>query len=208
MSQRDENWFALRAGKFTGSRFADLMARTRSGPSASRKNLITRLAVERLIGTCVETYSNFAMQRGIELEPEAIAAYEDNRLVAVELIDFVPHQTLEFCGCSPDGLVGENGMVEVKCPSAEAKHFGALRHGEHAQEYRWQLQGQLWVCGRSWVDAVSYDPRFPPGLQLAIVRVERDEAAIAELRDECIKAEAEVREQVEWMRGRANSEES
>lgn len=199
MSQRDEAWFAARAGKITASRMGDLMAKTRSGPSASCKNLITRLAVERIIGTCVETYSNAAMQRGIELESEAIRAYEDAELVAVELVDFVQHPELPCVSCSPDGLVGDDGMVEVKCPFAEAKHFEALRYGAHAQEYRWQLQGQLWVTGRRWVDAVSYDPRFPAGLQLAIVRVERDEAAIAELHAECLAADDEVIAQVRWM---------
>ena len=200
MSQGTPEWMALRSGKFTGSRFAELMAKTRSGPSTSRKNLITRLAVERLIGTCVETYSNFAMQRGTELEPEAIKAYEDSELLVVERVDFVQHPELEFVGCSPDGLVGDDGMCEVKCPAAEAKHYEALRYGSHVQEYCWQLQGQLWVTGRQWVDAVSFDPRFPPGLELAIVRVERDEKAIAELQTECIAANDEVNEMVLWFK--------
>lgn len=199
--QGTPEWLAMRAGKFTGSRFADLMARTKSGPSTSRKNLITRLAVERLIGTCVETYSNFAMQRGTELEPEAIRAYEDQNLLTVETVDFIQHPELPFVGVSPDGLIADDGLVEVKCPSAEAKHYDALRYGSHAEEYRWQIQGQLWVSGRAWCDAVSYDPRFI-GLELAVVRVERDEKAIAELMNECIAAEAEVLEQVEWMNTR------
>lgn len=202
--QRDDEWFRRRAGKFTGSRFAELMAKTKSGPSASRKNLITRLAIERLIGNCVETYSNFAMQRGIELEPDALKAYENDQLLVVESVDFLDHPTLDYVGCSPDGMVGDDGMVEVKCPAAEAKHYEALRYGAHAQEYRWQLQGQLWVSGRRWVDAVSYDPRFP-GLELAIVRVERDEVAIRELESECIAANDEVNEELEYMINRRNA---
>lgn len=200
--QRDAQWFIDRAGKFTGSRFSDLMAKTRSGPAASRKNLITRLAVERLIGTCVETYSNAAMQRGTELEPAAIEAYENDQLCAVEFADFILHPKLPYVGISPDGLVGDDGLVEVKCPTAEAKHYEALRFGSHADEYKWQIQGQLWVTGRSWCDAVSYDPRFPDGLQLAIVRVDRDESAIAELEAECIAAQSEVAEQVAWFEQR------
>jgi len=195
--QRDAQWFRDRAGKITASRMADLMARTRTGSSASRKNLITRLAVERMIGTCVETYSNAAMRRGIELEDEARRTYEDHELLAVEQVDFVQHPKFPFISCSPDGLVGADGMVEIKCPSAEAKHYEALRYGAHAVEYRWQLQGQLWVCNRAFVDAVSYDPRFV-GLELAIVRVERDEKAIAELEAECIAANEEVTEQLKW----------
>lgn len=202
MEQRTPEWFAKRAGKFTGSRFSDLMARTRTGPAASRKNLIVTLAVERITGTCVETYQNGAMLRGIELEPEARAAYELHELVSVVEIDFIQHE-LPFVGCSPDGLVGDDGMVEIKCPSAAGKHYDALMSGAHADEYRWQLQGQLWVANRRWVDAVSYDPRFPDGLQLAITRVERDEQAISELEAACIEADAEVEAAVEQLRKKA-----
>lgn len=188
-----EGFFTMRAGKFTGSRLSDLMAKkTRSGPAASRANLITALAVERITGTCVETYQNGAMLRGTELEPEARAAYEMFAGVLVEEVAFVEHPSLPYVGVSPDGMVNDDGMVELKCPAAMAKQLAALRSGEHATEYKWQLQGQLWVCGRRWVDAVSYDPRFPEGLQLAVVRVERDEEAITELEAECIKANDEV----------------
>ena len=203
MDQRTPEWFAKRAGKFTASRFGDLMARTKSGPSASRRNTVVTLAVERMLGTCVETFQNGAMQRGIDLEPEARAAYELHELVAVQQVDFIEHPTLWYVGCSPDGLVGDDGMVEIKCPASAAKHYDALMTGAHAVEYAWQLQGQLWVSGRQWVDAVSYDPRFPPGLQLAIVRVMRDEAKIAELSAECIAAEAEVEMAVEQLRKKA-----
>ena len=190
-------WFTLRAGKFTGSRFSDLMARTKSGPSTSRANLLATLAVERLTGMCVETYSNAAMQRGTELEPEARAAYEAHIGDLVQEVAWIPHPTLDYVGISPDGLVGEDGLCEFKCPSAMAKHLEALRSGSHAVEYRWQLQGQLWVTGRQWVDAVSYDPRFPEGLRLAITRVTRDETAIAELESACKVAEAELQAMVE-----------
>ena len=196
MAQRDEQWFKDRAGKFTGSRFSDLMAKTKSGPSTSRKNLITRLAIERIRGTCMDTYSNFAMQRGTELEPDAIEAYENAQLVAVEAIDFIQHPDLDFVGVSPDGLVGDDGLVEVKCPLAEDKHYEALDAGAHVREYFWQLQGQLWVSGRQWIHAVSFDPRWPPGLQLAITRVARDEKAIKELAVECVVANNEVNERV------------
>ena len=199
--QRDAEWFAKRAGKFTGSRFAELMAKTKSGPSASRANLIVRLAVERILGTCVDTYQNAAMLRGIEMEAEALAAYESYAGVLVEAVDFL-EGPLPFVGCSPDGLVGDDGMVEAKCPTAEAKHFEALRSGAHATEYRWQLQGNLWVGKRQWIDAASYDPRFPAHLQLAVTRVERDESAIQELEAACIKADAEVTAIVEWMNER------
>jgi len=192
MEQRSPEWFAVKAGKFSGSRFAALMAKTRTGPSASRANLIAQLAVERINGTCEQGYQSAAMLRGTDLEPEALRAYEETRLCVVEPVAWMPHPAHSFVGCSPDGLVGSEGMVEVKCPEAYAKHLAAIRDGAHAQEYAWQLQGQLWVADRAWVDAVSYDPRWPEWLRLVVVRVERDEAAISELEAACIEAEAEV----------------
>lgn len=192
MDQRTEAWLALRAGKFTGSRFADLMARTKTGPAASRANLIAALAVERITRCCVPTYTNAAMQRGVDLEPEARSAYEAHAGVLVEEIAFIEHPTLPNVGVSPDGLVDDDGMVEIKCPDAMAKHLAAIRTGSHATEYRWQLQGQLWVAQRQWVDAVSYDPRYPEHLRLAVVRVEADPKAHAELETAVKDAEIEV----------------
>lgn len=191
-AQESQDWLTARAGKFTASRASDLMARTKSGPSASRSNLIALLAVERITGQPVETYQNAAMQRGIETEAEARDAYSFERTVAVDECGFIPHPTIPNVGASPDGLVGDDGLLEIKCPASMAKHADALRTGAHAVEYRWQLQHQLMVTGRQWVDAVSYDPRYPDGLRLAITRVHRDEAAIAELVAEINKAEAEV----------------
>lgn len=192
MEQGSQEWLALRAGKFTGSRFADLMAMTKSGPSTSRANLLTTLALERLTGQPEETFQNDAMRRGTELEPLARGAYEAHTGELVEQAAFVAHVSLPFCGVSPDGLLGSDGLVEIKCPASQAKHLAALRNGAHASEYKWQVQGQLWVSGRAWCDVVSYDPRFPEGLQLAIVRIERDEVAIKALEESCIAANIEV----------------
>ena len=191
-AQEGADWLLSRAGKFTASRASDLMAKTKTGPSASRGNLIALLAVERLTGQCVETYQNAAMQRGIETEAEARDAYSFAKGVAVDEAGFIACDQLPNTGCSPDGLVGDDGLVEIKCPASMAKHLDALRSGAHAVEYHWQLQHQLMVTGRQWVDAASYDPRFPEHLQLAVTRVTRDEAAIAELTAEIIKADAEV----------------
>ena len=169
------------------------MARTKSGPSASRANLIALLAVERIIGECVPTYTNAAMQRGIELEAEARDAYSFEHGVVVVESGFVLADDLPNCGASPDGFVGDDGLTEFKCPASMQKHYEALRSGSHADEYRWQLQHQLMVTGREWVDAVSYDPRYPDGLQLAVKRIERDEKAITSLRKAINEAEAEVK---------------
>lgn len=192
MEQGSPEWLALRAGKFTGSRFADLMAVTKSGPSASRGNLIVQVALERLTGAPEDTFQNDAMRRGTELEPFARGAYEAHTGELVEQVAFIVHPNLAFVGISPDGLVGKVGMIEAKCPASQAKHLAALRNGAHAAEYRWQVQGQLWVAEREWCDVVSYDPRYPEGLQIAITRVFRDESAIKQLEQACIAAEAEV----------------
>ena len=193
MQQRDAEWMAVRAGKWSASAAADLMAKTKSGPAAARANLVARIAVERLTGRQVEGgYRNAAMDRGIALEPEALAAYTFETGAAVEECAWAEHPTIANVGCSPDGLVGDDGLVEIKCPDAMARHLDALLSGEHAQTYRWQLQFQLFVTSRAWVDAGSYDPRWPTEHQLAIVRVQRDEKAIAEIVAEIAAAEREV----------------
>lgn len=192
-AQRSDAWFAARCGKLTASRFAAVMNVLKDGsPGAARKELVTQLAIERLTGSTVETFQNDAMRRGTELEPEARAAYEAHTGELVEEIAFIQHRTLPFVGVSPDGLLGANGMVELKCPASQHKHLSALLSGEHASEYRWQLQGQLWVAEREWNDAASYDPRFPEHLRLAITRVNRDEKAITQLEAECQKINEEI----------------
>lgn len=206
IEQRSPEWFAARAGVITASRVADLMARTKTGPSASRKNMITLLAVERLTGQCVETYTNAAMQRGVDMEAEALDAYAFEMGVSVDAVDFVKSAQFANVGCSPDGIVGDVGLVEVKCPAAMAKHVEALQSSAHAEEYRWQLQMQLLVTGREWVDAVSYDPRFPAGLQLAIRRVFVDAEDHEALKAEIVKADAEIEAMVAGLRKLADRE--
>ena len=132
------------------------------------------------------------MRRGSELEGEARERYAFVHDCTVRQLAFIVHAELDYCGVSPDGLVGEDGMVEIKCPASMHKHVEALRSGAHATEYKWQIQGQLWVAQRQWCDAVSYDPRFPDDLQLAVKRVERDEKAIKELEAAVIAANEEV----------------
>ena len=191
--QENDSWMAARAGKLTASRADKLMAKLRDGkPAASRGELLATLAVERLTGMCVSTYQNAAMARGIELEAEARDAYSFHVGVAVEETGFVECDDLPNTGASPDGFVNDDGLLEIKCPANPEKHIDALRRGAHAVEYRWQLQHQLMTTGRAWVDMVSFDPRFPEGLQLAIIRIQRDEDAIAALREEITKADAEI----------------
>jgi hypothetical protein len=197
MQQRDEAWFRFRAGRFTSSRFGDLMARTKSGVSALRTNLIARLAVERITGTSMPTFQSAAMARGVEMEEEARQAYETKYRLMTEEIGIVKHPTLEWGSVSPDALVGEDGVTEFKCPVAEGKHVSALLKGTHVNEYWWQIIGLLWVTGRQWCDAVSFDPRFPEGLRLAVKRVYRSESDIQALEDACIAGNVEVQNLVQ-----------
>ncbi len=187
-AQGSPEWLRARAGVFTASCFSDLMAMTKSGPSTSRARLITKLAIERITGEAQSGFQNEAMRRGNELEPFARAAYEAETGVLVQTVGLALHDEFDFVGASMDGLVGDDGLVEFKCPDSQDKHVQALRDGAHAQEYALQIQGQLWVSGRQWCDAVSFDPRFPEGLQLAIKRVPRDDAVIASIEAACIAA--------------------
>lgn len=195
-AQGTPEWLKARAGVFTASTFADLMAVTRSGPSTSRARLITKLAIERITGEAQTTFQNDAMRRGNELEPFARAAYEAETGVLVKTVGLALHDAFPFVGASMDGLVGDDGLVEFKCPDNQDKHVQALRDGAHADEYQWQIQGQLWVSGRQWCDAVSFDPRFPEGLQLATKRVERHGPSLDKLEAAAIIANAEAEELV------------
>lgn len=192
--QGTQEWLQARCGKFTASRAADLMARIKSGPAASRTNLIARLVAERATATPVETYCNTAMERGITLEAEARDAYCFETGAIVHEVGFITYDQLPNTGASPDGLIGEDGLLEIKCPMAQGKHLAALQRDEHAKEYSWQLQHQLMVTQRQWVDIVSYDPRWPSHLQLVMRRIKRDEALIDELMRAIRVADAEVEE--------------
>ena len=122
MQQGSNEWLLARCGRITASRADMLMARTKSGPSASRANLLALLAVERITGQPVETYQNDAMRRGTEIEPIARVAYEMRFGTLVEEVGLIIHPEMPYVACSPDGLLGDDGMLEIKAPSAMAKH--------------------------------------------------------------------------------------
>ena len=182
-AQGTEEWAKERAGCATASRFSDVMAKIKVGEATTRIKYRIQLVTERLTGVPVEGYTKAIMLRGIETEPEARMAYEAERGVIVEEVGFVKHPTIPNCGASPDGLVGDEGMAEIKCPESTT-HLTWMEAGRLPPEHIAQIQGQMAVCGRQWVDFVSYDPRFPPGLQLFVVRVNRDEAYIKDLETE------------------------
>jgi putative phage-type endonuclease len=185
MEQRSEEWFAARCGKVTASRVADIIARTKTGPSASRENYLAQLVCERMTGKPAESYSNAAMAWGTEQEPFARAAYESAKDVLVEEVGFVPHPSFSEAGASPDGLVGEFGLVEIKCPNT-ATHIQTLLEQKVPEKYNTQMQWQMACTQRHWCDYVSFDPRMAEGLQLFIKRVEFDPVYVGKLDKEII----------------------
>lgn len=181
--QRSETWFAQRVGKVTASRISDVVAKTKTGWGASRANYMSQLIIERLTGQPVETYSNAAMQWGTETEPQARAAYEFLTGYAVKEVGFVKHPSIEMSGASPDGLVLEDGLIEIKCPNS-ATHIETLLGGSIDKKYMVQMQWQMACAGRKWADFVSFDSRMPIELQLKVTRVNRDDVMISELETE------------------------
>ena len=194
MEQRTPEWFALRCGKVTASRISDIVAKTKSGYSTSRANYMAELLCERLTGTVGESYKNAAMEWGIATEPRAIAAYEAMAGVLVEQIGFIPHSTITMSGASPDGLVGADGLVEIKCPNT-ATHVETLLGGSIPSKYINQMQWQMACSGRQWCDFVSFDPRMPVHMQVFIQRLPRNDDQIKVLEEEVIKFLAELDEQ-------------
>lgn len=181
--QGSPEWFALRLGRVTASRVADIVAKTKSGPSTSRANYMAQLITERLTGTVQESYSNAAMQWGTEKEPEARSAYEFYHDATVQQVAFTPHPTIDQAGCSPDGLVNEDGLIEIKCPNS-ATHLETLLGQAVPAKYETQIQFQMACTGRQWCDFVSYDPRMPEAMRLFVKRVERNDRRIKELEAE------------------------
>lgn len=180
IEQGSAEWKALRLGRVTASRVADVVAKTKTGWGASRANYAAELIAERLTGVPAEGYTNAAMQWGTEHEPEAIAAYEFLNGATIERIAFVAHPKITMAGASPDGLVGDFGLVEVKCPNT-ATHLDTLLGEPVPDKYIKQVQWQMACTGRQWCDWASYDPRLPAEMQLYVERVERDNVLIASL---------------------------
>lgn len=185
VEQGSIEWHLLKAGRFTASKFPILFTKK---DSKGYQNLINDIAYSRVTGEIIDTYSNDAMRRGIELEPEAIENYEMETLNEVERVGFV--ELNSWIGCSPDGFVGKDGMVQIKCPL----HNTMIEYhmtGEIPENYMIQMQGELYVCGRQWNDYYVYHPK----LKSILIRVERKEPYIKEIQEELTLAidEAESR---------------
>lgn len=193
IEQGSAEWLAIRLGKVTASRITDVLAKGKSGEAATREDYRTELVVQRLTNEPGESFTNAAMEWGTQTEPMARIAYEAHANVFVEQVAFVDHPTIEWFGCSPDGLVGETGLLEIKCPNSKT-HIKYLLAGKPLAKYVPQMQCQMAVTGKEWCDFVSYDPRLPEDLQLFVVRLERDEEYIKAMEAEVEKFLGEVSE--------------
>jgi putative phage-type endonuclease len=191
VEQGTPEWFAARLGNVTASRVADVIAKTKSGYSASRDNYMAQLICERLANTVAESFTNAAMQWGTETEPLARAAYESVADVLVDEVGYMPHPTIERAGASPDGLVGVDGLLEIKCPNT-ATHIDTLISEQVPAKYITQMQWQMACTRRAYCDFVSFDPRLPNGLQLFVKRVEYDAEYAEMLAAEVVKFLAEL----------------
>lgn len=199
MDQRTDEWFAARLGKATASRMADICAKTKTGYSASRENYAMELALEIITNRKTDSYTNSAMQWGVDKEPEARAAYEVATGNFVQEVGLYDHPGVPMSAASPDGLVGDDGLIEIKCPESK-QHLRNLISRTPDTKYIMQMQWQMACTGRQWCDFVSYDPRFPEQHQLLIVRVPRDSKLIEDLEKEVRSFRAEVDAIVEKLR--------
>jgi putative phage-type endonuclease len=198
--QGTPEWHQERLGKATASKIADIIARTKTGYGAGRANYAAQLIAERLTGTPTEGFTNAAMAWGTEKEPEAREAYEYLTGSFVDQVGFIPHPVIAMAGASPDGLVGPQGLVEIKCPNT-ATHLDTLTGQSIPAKYETQMLWQMACTGRAWCDFASYDPRMPPHMRLFTRRLERDDARIAEMEAEVKAFLAEIDARIEQLRG-------
>jgi len=201
LEQRSADWFAVRCGRVTASRIADLMAKTKTGYSTSRADYRAQLICERLTGCVAPSFTNAAMIHGTETEPEARRAYEFYIDRDVVQVGFMPHPSIEMAGASPDGLIGDDGLLELKCPNS-ATHIETLLGGVIPDKYVKQMQFQMACTGRQWCDFASYDNRLPERMRLFVKRVDRDEELIGEIETEVRGFLAEIDETVAQLRAR------
>ena len=201
VQQGSEAWHQLRMGKVTASRVADLLAKTKTGPSASRGNYLIELALQRVTKTIEESYTNAAMEWGTQTEPQARVAYEVKTGNFVDQVAFIDHPTIAGFGCSPDGIVATDGLIEIKCPNS-ATHWSYIKANEPPNKYFIQMQAQMSVTGAKWCDFVSFDPRMPERSQLLVVRVPRDPEYILYMEAEISLFLKEVEKEVQLMEKR------
>lgn len=204
--QGSPEWHAARAGKVTASRIANLVRNVANGkPSAMRATYMAELVAERLTGSQEPGFTSADMQHGKDFEDEAARNYAFIHGVDVTPVGFVIHPTIEMSGCSPDRLVGSDGLLQIKCPTTKV-HIASLLGSRIEPDYVKQMQWELECTGRAWCDFVSYDPRMPVDMQLHVMRVERDETEIARLRSAVVDFLGELDGMVETLVSKFRSE--
>ena len=191
LEQGTDEWKIARLGYVSASNLDAVMAKGKSGEAITRKKYKVRLAAERLTGEITESYSNSAMEWGVVNEEKAAMAYEVSKDTLLDRTGFWKHPTIPWLGCSPDRLVGSDGLVEIKCPDSST-HIDYWFSKQVPAEYVKQVQGQIWVMDREWCDFVSYDPRMPEKNRLLVVRAYRDETLIKQMQEEVEKFLNEV----------------
>ncbi|ELM3343132.1 YqaJ viral recombinase family protein [Salmonella enterica] len=197
MEQRSPEWFAARCGKVTASRLYDVMARTKSGYAASRQNYMAELICQRLTGKPEEGFTNAAMMRGTELEPVAREMYALNEFDAViSEVGLIDHPTIAGFAASPDGIVNDDGLIEIKCPNTWT-HLQTLKTGVPKYQYLLQLHAQMMCTGRKWCDFVSFDDRLPPELAYFKTRINFDEVLAEEIEQEVVKFLTELETEIQ-----------
>ena len=199
VEQGTDAWLQLRLGKCTASRVADVMAKTKTGVSASRANYLIELALQRVTGVIEPSYKNDAMQWGTDNEQTARTAFEVAHNVFVDQVAFVDHPTIKNFGCSPDGVIGDS-LLELKCPYQSAVHWSYFKDGCPSKYYT-QIQAQMSCTGAKSVWFVSFDPRMPARSQLYIEEVMREEEFIKKLEDEVKQFLNEVEIESQLMKG-------
>lgn len=197
--QSDPAWATARLGHVTASRIADVVAKTKTGWGASRANYAAELIAERLTGAPAERFTNDAMRWGVETEAHARAAYEFRTDATVGPSAFVKHFAIDWAGASPDGFVGDNGLVEFKCPNT-ATHIDTLLSGVVPEKYRLQMQWQMACADKGWCDFVSFDPRLPEEMRMFVKRVDHDAECIGMLEREIRVFLGEIDETLKQLR--------
>ncbi len=182
MPQGDEEWLQARVGKVTASRMGDMMAKTKSGWGASREQYAAELLSELINGKPYQGYVTGPMAQGILNEPDARVEYEFEKGVRVEEVGFIPHPNIHRAGASPDGYVGSEGLIEIKCMQPSG-HVAVLRTLKISDSHIKQMQFQMACTGRQWCDYVAYNPNYNPPYRCWISRVYRDENLIRTLED-------------------------
>ena len=190
MKQQTDEWFEIRLGKFTASNFSSLFS---NKSTLKYQSVINDVVYERLTGLRQESFSNQWMERGNELESEARQSYEMLKFQKVKEIGFV--ELNNRIGCSPDGFVGDNGMIEIKCPKAST--LISLHSSEKIKkDHYWQIQGQMWICKKQWCDYYVYHPELPAYIK----RLERNDDDIKRLENEINEAIELVKTRIKKIR--------